>query len=62
VLDQIGTAARRNAPAGPQRDLVPCDGYDAGDDLTKSIAEALRVIRLRVKHGGAWWRHGGQAT
>jgi hypothetical protein len=31
-------------------------GYDASDDVTKSIEEAYRAIRARVAAGGPSWQ------
>ena len=57
-LRRYGLAVRANKGAGATyklRHVHAHDGYDADDDIRKSVAEGFRVIRERMSKGGAGW-------
>jgi hypothetical protein len=48
---------KRGGPKQPERGAGN-DGYDAQDDLSKSIELGFRVIRERMANGGPGWQTG----
>jgi hypothetical protein len=57
-LRRYGLAVRANKGAGATyqlRHVHADDGYDADDDIRKSVAEGFRAIRERMSKGGAGW-------
>ena len=55
VIEQISRSGQLREVS---RNANKTDAYDATDDFAKSIDEAYRVIRERMRNGGPGWQQG----